>query len=209
MGRFSVDRDLLSYEPNVFVDLPFAGQRKVSVEDGVLSGATVTSVAGGFGAIAAGDVVVLGGNVSEMAGYGVSAVTDDNTLVLDGVVVGLSSNSGLKVISSSFGRQGEVVHDELMRAIGIDVDDSEEELDDKAVVSNGVMRQLEVFGILASVYGAAISLVGENEAVREKGLLYQKRYEDGLNGARVMIDLDGDGQADVVRRSGVGKLVRE
>lgn len=47
MASFATDSDLLSLEPEVFVELPFGAQRRLVVTDGELTGARLTSVTGG------------------------------------------------------------------------------------------------------------------------------------------------------------------
>lgn len=208
MSHFATDADLLAHEPAVFVDLPFATQRKLRVTDGVLSGPTLTSEAGGFSELGQGDVVVIAVSEAERVTVAVSAVTDDGTLELDAEPVGLSANQGLTVEARTLKPQTAVVHGELMRAIGIDVDDPEQALNEQSVVSVSVMRRLEVLGTLARAYRTAVGLSGDQEELRMKAAEHERQFRSALRGARVLVDLDGDGRADVWRTPGVGRLVR-
>jgi len=100
------------------------------------------------------------------------------------------------------------VHGELMRAIGIDVDDPDETLGEASVISLGVMRRLETLGTLGRAYAAAVALVGDNRAINEKAARYRLRFASALNAAQVLVDTDGDGHADVWRTPGVARLTR-
>ena len=208
MANFSNDADLLAYEPNVFVDLPFAGQRPLRVTDAAVSGMTVTSATGGFNDLAAGDVAVVWSSESDKTTHAVASVSDDNTLTLATAPVGLAATSGLSFEVRTFEPQAAEVHDELLRALGIDTDDEEAELDESSVLSVGLMRRLEVLGTLAGVYMAAPALVGDNRTVDAKAERYGQRFVRAMGGARVLIDVDGDGRADVWRSPGVGNLQR-
>jgi hypothetical protein len=205
---FSTDADLLAYEPGVFGEVVFAGQRTVRVVDGVVSGATIASETGGLDVLVPGDVLLVIASASERVAAGVAAVVDGNEVELTGEVVGLSRSDGLVVEGRTFEPQRAVVHEELMRSLGIDVDDPSEEMDEMSVVSAGVVKRLEVLGTLAMVYGSAAALGGENAGVEEKASAWKRRFGEALVGARVLMDADGDGRADTVRTPGIGRLVR-
>ncbi|MEQ9460927.1 MAG: hypothetical protein RIG82_08255 [Phycisphaeraceae bacterium] len=80
--NFSQDRDLLAYEPNVFVEVPFTAQERVSVADGLVSGNTLTSVEADFvtAGVEVGGVVLI-----ERVAHEVVAVVDAGTLGVSAV----------------------------------------------------------------------------------------------------------------------------
>jgi hypothetical protein len=207
MANFSSDADLLAYEPNVFFDLPFASQRRLRVTDGALAGVTLTSAAGGLSILAEGDVLVISASAGEAAVGIVAAVVDDHTVTLADAVA-LSATSSLAVEARTLRPQATIVHEELMRAIGIDPDDSGELLDESSIVSVSLMKRLECLGTLSRAYAAAIALAGDNDAVSGKAAAYHQRFQWALNAAQVLIDADGDGEADVWRSPGVARLTR-
>lgn len=208
MGLFSTDADLLGLEPGVFLDVPFGSQRQLRVTDAVVSGVTVTSVTGGFASLVGRDVVVLRSSDADAVAAGVASVTDDNTLVLAGEPIGLGATTGLRLDVVTYGPQAALVHDELLRAIGIDPDDATGDVDETMIVSVGLMGELEAMGVLARVYGAAAGIAGNHDGVMAKSRYWMGRYRSGLRGARVLLDVDGDGEADAWRSAGVGRLVR-
>src|SRR5690606_15342474 len=65
---FSTDRDLLLFEPLVFHDVPIAAQQRLRVDDGVLTGTTLTSATADFAAaqVDAGSVVLIAGVAHEV-----------------------------------------------------------------------------------------------------------------------------------------------
>lgn len=203
MSNFSNDADLLAYEPHVFTDLPFASQRRLRVTDAAVDGTTVTSETGGFTTVAAGQVVVI-----EALAYAIASITDDNTLELAAAPVELSTTTGLTLTVPTLAPQAALVHDELLRAIGIDVDDAGADITEQSIVSTQLMRRLEAIGTLAHAYAAAVALVGDNETINTKADRYRQRYQRALNVAQVLIDADGDGLADAWRSPGVGRMVR-
>lgn len=206
--NFSSDADLLGYEPNVFVDVAFSSQKTLRVTDGVIAGSTLTSVTGGFDGLAAGDVVVLEVSASERQGHAVESVTDDNTLVLVSLPT-LSVASPLVVEGRTFREQAAVVHDQLLRAVGIEPDDnSPGALDETAVLSPFLMGHLEALGTLARVYAAAVASGGDNTVWLSKAAEYAEQFERDLLGSRVIVDTDGDGEGDEWRTPGIGTLRR-
>jgi hypothetical protein len=205
MPCFSTDADLLALEPGLFADLPLAGQRKLAVTDAALDGATITSASGGFAAVLPGDVALLQG-----VPHPVGSVAGDTELTLARTPSGLASFQGLKLEVRTFQPQAALLHDELLRAVGIDADDPAG-LGESAIVSVGLMRRLEALGTAARAYAAAVAPVArpdDLDSIRRKAADYHQRFARALIEARVLIDLDGDGRADVWRSPGVARLVR-
>jgi len=205
--NFSTDRDLLIIEPNVFSDVPLAAQQRVKVVDGVIAGTILTSISADFTAaqVDSGGVVLVAGVAHE-----VISRTDANTLVISlprgssaDPAIPSGDGSGLEIVVRSYAPQASVVHDALMRLIGIDLDDPENKLTEDSIVSAGVIARLEALGTLERVYSAAAALVGDNEEIRRKARGYCSRFKSACRGATVLLDLDGDGFADVRRSLGV------
>ncbi|MAE62299.1 MAG: hypothetical protein CMJ49_13200 [Planctomycetaceae bacterium] len=208
MTAFINDADLLIVEPRVFEDLPFAAQQTLRVDDAALAGVTITSVAGGFNTLVIGDVIVLRTTEADAATFAIAGITDDNTLTVENEPTHLTASVGLTMIARTFTPQINIVHAQIMRAMGIDIDDPDEELDEASIVSVSVMQQIETLGTLAQVYAAAVAPVGDNETIMQKADAYARQFTAAMRGARVLIDIDGDGQADVWRTAGQGRLVR-
>jgi hypothetical protein len=207
MANFSTDADLLAHEPNVFFDLPFAAQRRLRITDGSLAGLILSSNTGGLSILTDGDVLVLSTSPQESVTAVVASALDDQTVTLAGKPV-ISATSNLIVEARTFEPQITVVHEELMRAIGIDPDDSGELLDESTIVSVTLMRRLECLGTLSRAYAAAVSVTGDSAAISAKASAWRQRFQWALNSAQVLIDTDGDGEADVWRSPGIARLTR-
>ncbi|MEQ9454377.1 MAG: hypothetical protein RLN76_07275 [Phycisphaeraceae bacterium] len=207
--NFSQDRDLLAYEPNVFVEVPFTAQERVSVADGLVSGNTLTSVEADFvtAGVEVGGVVLI-----ERVAHEVLAVIDAGTLSMSAVrgreadaAIAAKAGEQLSVRVRTFAPQATLVHDLLLRLLGLSEEDS---LGEEAVVSLGAMMRLECLGTLEMVYSAAASISGHHEAVLAKAALYRERFRRACREAVIGVDLDGDGRANERRRLGLVSLVR-
>jgi len=204
---FSTDRDLVLFEPNVFVDVPMVSQQRIEVVDGVVSGTTLTSVSADFvlAQVDTGGVVLISGVTHEV----VSRI-DANTLVISlprtspsDTPIPSTDGSGLKVIGRTFSPQAMLAHNELLRLVGIEADDPASVLTEQSIISLSVMSHLEVLGTLQRVYSAAASLTGDNTEVGAKAKEYEHRFNAACRSATILLDLDGDGYADVNRGLGV------
>lgn len=205
---FSTDRDLLAIEPSVFEDVPFASQGRVSVSDGAVAGVTLTSATADFTSaqVEAGSVVLIDG-----LAYEVLARVDANTLtvslprarITDPGIPG-GDGSGLSVVVRTFSPQASLIHDGLLRLVGIDPDDPTPELDESSVLSTALMARLEALGTLEVIYSGAASLVGDNDTLLMKAGDYRRRFRLACSGATLSLDTDGDGEAD--RRLSLGTM---
>ena len=197
---FSTDRDLLAIEPAVFEDVPFVAQRRLSVADGVVSGTTLTSGGADFDAaqVDVGSVVLVAGVAHE-----VLARVDANTLTVslprthktDPAIPG-GDGTALEVTAQTFAPQAELIHDGLLRLLGIDPDDAGAAIDESAIISVSLMTRLEALGTLEVVYSGAASLVGDNDTLLMKAGEYRRRFRQACAGASVSLDTDGDGVVD-------------
>ena len=205
---FSTDRDLLVIDPQVFSDAVVIGQQRLKVSDGVVSGTTLTSALADFeqAEVGAGGVVLINGVPCE-----VISRTNANTLEIsllrssmEGAAIGPGDGSGVEVVVRSFGPQAGLVYGVLLRLIGIDPDDAGGGLTADAVVSRELMARLEALGTLERVYSGVVSLVGDNQEAKRKSEDYRGRFGTACRAATVLLDLDGDGVADVRRSLGGG-----
>lgn len=198
--NFSTDRDLLAIEPAVFEDVPFAAQKRLQVADASISGTTVTSASADFvsAQVDAGSVVLIAGLAFEVVSR-----TDANTIEVSlprthktdpGIPGG--DGAGLELIARTFAPQAELVHDSLLRLIGIDPEDADAELTESAVLSVALMARIEALGTLELVYAGAASLLGDNDTLLMKAGEYRRRFRQACAGAVVSLDTDGDGLAD-------------
>ena len=210
--NFSTDRDLLAIEPAVFEDVPFAAQQRVNITDGSVTGTTLTSATADFVAAQAdqGSVLLIGG-----VAYEVLARIDANTLTIslprsnavDSAIPG-GDGTGLGVTARTFAPQAQLVHDGLLKVIGIEPEDPDGELTESAILTLSRMAQVEALGTLERVYSGAASLIGDNETLLMKAGEYRRRFREACASTTVLLDIDGDGLPERRVRLGTIRLTR-
>jgi len=97
---------------------------------------------------------------------------------------------------------------QLLRMLGFEPDDPHAETTEQAIISMGVMARLEALGTLQRIFSSAVAVVGENEALQQKALTYQREFSHALTRATVLLDRDGDGRVDERRGLSSTRLVR-
>jgi hypothetical protein len=214
---FSTDRDLLAYDPQVFVDAQIAAQPRLSVSDGEVVGATLSSAAADFEAAAVdpGGVVLIAGVAHE-----VMQRVDSSTLKVslprrrlgDAAIPGVQGES-LEAVVRTFALQAEEVHTRLLRLIGRACagGESAKAIDADAVVSLTTVSELEALGTLDMVYGAAAQVTldaATRQAWEARAMGIRVRLREALARAVILVDLDGDGVADRRVMFNHGRLVR-
>lgn len=208
MAYFITDAQLLAYEPNLFIDLPYASQQVFRAEDAAVDRLIVTSVAGGFDGLAAQQVAVVASEANPHSAHAIATVDSDTQLTLATEPVGLAQTTGLTLSVRSFSPQIGLIHADLMRTLGLDPDNPDNTHNESAIISQGTVMNLEALGALWLAYNAAASLTGDNSPIREKAEHYRLRYRAAMNSTAVLIDTDGDGRGDLWRRPGLVQFHR-
>ncbi len=213
--NFSTDRDLLRIEPNVFTEASLVGQQRLYVTDGQLSGTALTSPTADFvdAGVEAGSVVLAAQSpleVIERLDPQTLAVSLIRTKPTDALIPPSGLGAGpLEVKAITFELQAALVRDSLLRVLGLDPDGIDPETPDAdAVVSEGVMWQLEALGTLERVYASAAVFDEPGSALAHKAAYYRQRFDELRQRAIVLLDLDGDGLADERRGLGLITLTR-
>jgi len=210
--NFSTDRDLLVYEPTLFTDAPFVAQQRVNVSDGALTGTQLSSVDADFAAaqVEAGHVVMIG-----KTPYEVIDRIDASTLTVSLLRTRLNDDpipgadgTNLSVKVRTFAPQAAIMHDTLLRLLGIDPDAPDATLTEDSVVSLSVMARLEALGTLERIYSSAAAISGDNEPLRTRAHEYGRRFHIAAAQSTVLIDVDNDGHADERRHLGLVRLTR-
>ncbi|MEO1534037.1 MAG: hypothetical protein AAFS11_00560 [Planctomycetota bacterium] len=212
---FASDRDLLVYEPRLFLETGWLGQLVFRVTGAV--GSSVAFVSGfDFAAagVGVGSVVSYGGasyEVAQVIGLGQLGLSRLRASSGDSVI-GVPTLATGELECFTYAPQMAVVHGQILRMLGIDPDDpSEGALTADAVVNPGALTRLECLGTLHLVYSAAAAASAAGSVglgYVERSLMYRERFAAERGRVTAMIDLDGDGEAESVRRPGVSHLVR-
>lgn len=210
---FAKDRDLLVLEPNLFGDVAFTAQTLVDASGGAsIAGTTLTLPGAQFDAlgIESGHVAVVDRVSLEV----VERLTAESLTVSklradrEGPALAPSSGTDLPVMITTFAPQIEIVHEVLLRTIGIDVGDSHSVVSPSSIVNSSSLIQLESLGTLHLVFAAASALVSDEGLLWSKAQLYRQRFSMARGRARVSLDLDGDGRVDAVRTFNTLQFVR-
>jgi len=205
---FATDADLLDYEPRVFIDMPVPPRQKLKITDGDLAGTSLTSQTGGFVQLLPDDVLVVRSGSGDAGAHAVASVIDDHAVELATQPAHLDAAHALTVVARSFAPQLQRVHAELLRTIGLDPDDPSLAIDQSAVLSTRLMRHLAALGTLAAIYESAGAAEPDPMPITKRAAFYRQRFNAALLSAHVLIDTDGDGQPDVRRALGLGRLIR-
>jgi hypothetical protein len=214
---FCNDVDLLHWEPNLFRDAAFASQVLLS-GTGDLDGTTFTISSGSLSAahIAANQVIVLSGAIN--GSYPIVSVDSDTQLTLSVMYDGLfpdegegepsppGSASGLSFTIATFFPQRRVVSNLLVRAAGIGAECPG--LEQAQIINVEALRRPCALGTLQMIYNALAAVAEVPTPLSIRADLYERLYRRALNQARVEIDLDGDGKADLARLLGMLEMTR-
>jgi len=211
--NFSTDRDLLALEPTLFHDVPWVGQQRVRADDAYLPQSTLTCVSVDFALaqVEAGSVVLI-----NQVAHEVVARDDANTLTVSLLRSRLSDPpipsedvGPASLAARTFEPQAELVHDGLLRLLGIDPNETQPDaLTEDSVVSLSVMARLESLGTIERVYSGAAALTGDNQMLTYKAGEYRRRFRHATAQASVLLDTNGDGHADERRRLGMVRFHR-
>ena len=212
MMAFATDRDLLTYEPNIFQEVGYVAQQMLSTNDGVLSGTSLTSVSSSFpnASIDEGSVVVVADEAVEV----IRAISHEEIEVsrlrkhLDDPPIGCGQGTGLTVTAATFGPQIGAVHDGLMALLGCDEENQRIVFEEERVLSISVMARLETLGALERIYSGAIMLGENREVIELKANRYRRMFAEARSRASVKIDVNGDGHADEQRSLGLIRFMR-
>ena len=121
--NFANDRDLLAFEPNLFRDVPFFSQQRLTASDAAVTGTTLASAAADFAALAisVGDIVLVDDQPLE-----VLSRQDAHTLSVSQLRASLLDDAiaptpaaDAKLMIRTFTPQITIVHESLLRIIGL------------------------------------------------------------------------------------------
>ncbi len=213
---FATDRDLLALEPRLFHDIAWSAQRLLDVTN-----ASVNS-AGTMLTIPAVDLAALGiaeGFVAVVAGVPLEVLerTSATTLTVSRLravhtepPIPAAPGSNLKATISTFRPQISLVHDQMLRTIGIEPGEpsapgAPAETD---ITNPRALILAESLGALHLIFSAAAALVSEDSPLWAKARMYRERFTLERRRLTVEIDLDADGEPDAIRRPNAIQFAR-
>lgn len=216
---FTSDRDLLILEPRLFFDVAWTAQRLVDLSTAAINtaGDTLTAAAGNFAALN-----ILPGMVAIVAGtpLEITQRIDATTLRVSRLrasdtdpAIPAAPGTNLKLTVHTFRPQMQIVHDQLLRMLGIEpsppvTNPPTAALTESAIVNSRAIALAEALGTLHLVYTAAAAVVGTDSPMWAKALMYRDRFAAERRRLVAEIDLNADGLPDATRRASVFQFVR-
>jgi len=209
---FATDRDLLVVEPTLFRDAAFASQTLVQTSDASVASGTLTSAAADFTAagVDVGAVVMVAGTPLEvLARLSTTQLTVSRLResTVDAAIAPAPATAAQLTIST-FLPQIRVIHDMLLRAIGVDPADPGAAVTEASVTNPSAFRRAEALGALHLIFAAAAPMVRDDSPLWAKAELHRMRFASERRRLVAGIDLDGDGLPDAARRINVIQLIR-
>ena len=217
---FCKDVDLLYWEPGVLKDATFASQ-VIAGGMGDLAGNLFTLSTGpAFTSqrVEAGQAMVLSGTIAGC--YPIAEVISTIQLRITPLYAELFPESGsppapltvgtatgLTYAVRSFWAQRKVVSDLLSQAVGVVPGTEDEEA--ITILNPEALKTACVLGTLQMIYGGIAAAAAEPAKFSTRADLYERLYRRALRQAKVDLDTDGDGRANVRRALGVVALARE
>lgn len=209
---FATDRDLVVLEPNLFRDIAWSGQRRLSATDAATVGNTLTSASSDFQAagVTAGHIATLDSTTIEIISRDSSTQLTVSMLRDDPADPPLAppAVTAAALDITTFGPQIAHVHDQLLRALGIEPTDPAASPGPSDITNPAAIARLEALGALHLIFAAAAALATDQDRLWIKAQLHRDRFIALRNRLRVGVDLDGDGQPDAIRQLNTIQFLR-
>jgi len=214
MDMFTKDRDLLVLEPRLFIEISWSAQKLVDAASGASinsAGDTLTLAGVDFGAqgIGAGSVVLIGASpplaleVIDRTSATMLAVSKLRPSAM-GALIPAPVLTDQKLVIHTFRPQIELVHQQVLRSMGIEPGSDEE----SRIVNPRDFVLAEALGALHVIYSSASALLGSEAGMWMRARMYRERFIEERSRLVARLDLDQDGVAEVERRPNVLQLAR-
>jgi hypothetical protein len=210
---FATDRDLLALEPTLFRDITWTSQRLVSgtarIESSVLKFDFIEGACD-TGGVGEGGVVLVATTAYEV--LEVLAADEVRISILRPSETGEQIPMPDLTVSTAtsihtFAPQLEIVHRQVLRMLGIEPGESATPTESD-ITNPAAIRRLESLGALHLIYSAAGALTPATSALNTRAELYRQRFNDERQRISIGLDLNADGQPDVIRKLNVVQFVR-
>lgn len=222
MQNFTQEIDLARFEPGVFGAWFLSSQVLCGGDNGIVAGTQFTAAGVDFTAsqvrtgqaiwLESADGAIRGAfeivDVIDSGHLTVSVMRVEDPSTGSGQAIPIGSASGLTWRIVTYAPQAYEVLWELSQTLGLSPGAAGAEQDIDDVVNADALRQVWIFGILATVFETLYAGLEGQDVLLEKKEHYLRRYETGLSRLTVRVDTDGDGDSDRVVVPGVVQLVR-
>lgn len=217
---FATDRDLLALEPALFREVVWSSQKLAEAAGVTVAGSTLTAPGADFvgAGVGEGHVALVNGVAHEVVARQSATALTVSRLREEpsGPPVPPAPASGATLVVATFAPQIRIVHEQVMRALGIEpagtpgapAQPAPWALTEQSIVNPRALARAEAAGALHLILSGAAALVGDDSPLWAKAAAYRERFAAERRRACALVDLDGDGVADAVRRVSVSRLER-
>ncbi|HYE18590.1 MAG TPA: hypothetical protein VEA69_09110 [Tepidisphaeraceae bacterium] len=226
MTTFCTDSDLLHWEPDLPGDALWVSQLLITgTGDLTESSFFTSSVSPGFNVltgIEAGQVLTLGEPVN--ACFPIVERVDNTTVRVSTItaelfpesggapppaLLGCTSAADVSYAVRSFWAQRSVVSAFMLAAAGADpAVAAAEGRPAPAVLNPASLKRACVLGTIQMIYATLAAAAAEPAALQARADMYERLYRRALRQTEVVLDLDGDGRADVRKSLGAVQVAR-
>ena len=206
------DRDLAVIEPSVFTAAAVAGTNLLTAIDAGVSGTTLTSATSDFAApdIGFGHVVIFDSDVlevvSRLATTQLEVSRPRAKVADDKIAPPAASDKTIKI--NTFARLIDLTQTNLLAALGVEADDPVQPLTAGDILNPEPLARLLALRTLERAFGIALSLDPDNPSLEARRAQYALLAGEAAATTAVLLDFDGDGEADETRHLQVAVLRR-
>lgn len=210
---FATDRDLLAFEPNLFRDAAWVGQR---LSRGLASivGNTLTFSSPEIGlddaGIAAGHIATIGGVSYEVTErLSATAITVSRLRAsLTDPILPPSPVTSIEAAIATFAPQIAITHGQILRMLGLEPV-APTPPDETDILNPRDLVTLESLGALHLIFAAASGLSAPGTPLTQKAEWYRQRFAAERQRTAARLDLNNDGLPDAIRRPNIIQFIRE
>ncbi|MDD4889771.1 MAG: hypothetical protein PHU85_07545 [Phycisphaerae bacterium] len=217
---FSLDRDLLVFEPRLFAELAWPGQILAAGGEGSLDGVTFTDDAIDFAAAGLAPGMVLTVQPPDNAppvALEIVSVDSDSQLTVSTLRADTAADAAAPALAGdnldwhviSFAAQAQAVALEMLAHFGLSPANPASLWSADDIAYPDALRTLSAYGVLATVLAGAAQRGDDADGTWAKAAHYRRLFDRLLPKIRLGLDSTGDGQADVVRHLGAPRLRRD
>lgn len=196
--------DLMRMEPALFTDAGNSGLTLVSANDASVSGNVVTSASSDFvdAGVSTLDVVVVDGEPVEILVVNSATSLDVSRRRADSgaAVLRPIPGTGLGLSIISFDLLLKRHEDWVLEALTISPDHPTNPIETTQIVNLTQIKQLIGLKVVAQAFARSSALDPANGVLDAMAAFYAATVEDATRRTAVLLDLDGDGVADSIRR---------
>jgi hypothetical protein len=219
MELFSRDVDLVKFEPGLFAESNFTSQVLGKGTNGVVSGTSFSAAGGDFinKGVTAGGVIFmqsLDGTIN--AAYEIVSVDSATQLTISVVrsdseqaPIAVGTASGLIYRIMTFAPQAAEALYEIAGWFGLRPGIAEAAYGVEDISDATPLHLLSAYRVLAMVFGTLGGTEDEKKTYSQKQEYYMGLYKEARGRARIMLDVEHDGEAEKIILGGSVRLLRE